>query len=270
MVTAIAEERSVDGNLLALEHVNVAVPDQELAVRFYVDGLGFVDDPRSSSGSTTVWLDLGFTQFYLPRGAAQVLRGHVGIVIPGRAALLERLRSVADDLSGTLFEFGEGDGFVDVTSPWGNWLRCFTPEAGRRAASGIAYVEFEVPPGAAPGIASFYAELLGAATEVETDDGATIARCMIGSAQEFIFREVDEALPTYDGHHVQIYLDDIDAPREALSAFDLVYDHNDSTQYRFKDIVDPKTKAVLFTIEHEIRSTEHPLYARLLEKQARS
>lgn len=268
MVTAVAEDRQVVGNLLALEHVNIAVPDQALAMRFYVDGLGFVDDPNSSSGTSTVWLDLGFTQFHLPRGDAQVVRGHVGIVIPDREALIERLHVVAADLADTRFSFGEGDGFVDVTSPWGNWLRCFSPEAASGVPSGIAYVEFEVPNGAAAGIASFYAELLGAVTEVANDDGATIARCGVGSAQELIFREVDEALPAYDGHHVQIYLEDIEGPRQALSEFGLVYEHNSTTQYRFKDLVDPTTSTVLFTVEHEIRSTAHPLFARLLEKRS--
>lgn len=268
MVTAVSEEEFVAGNMLALEHVNIAVPDQQLAMRFYVDGLGFTRDPVSRSGNSTVWLDLGFTQFHLPVGAAQVLRGHVGLVLPGRAELLARLHAVADDLDGTLYGFGEGEEFIDVTSPWGNWLRCFTPDAEVHAVSGIAYVEFEIPPGAAPGIARFYAEVLGATTEVADDDGATIARCLIGSAQEFIFRESDQPLPAYDGHHVQVYLADINAPCERLSAHDLVYDHNDQSQYRFRDIIDPASGEVLFTIEHEIRNTEHPLYARLIEKKA--
>ena len=33
------------GNLVALEHVNVTVPDQQGATRFYVVGLGLTHDP---------------------------------------------------------------------------------------------------------------------------------------------------------------------------------------------------------------------------------
>jgi hypothetical protein len=40
--------------------------------------------------------------------------------------------------------------------------------------------------------------------------------------------------------------------------------HSDRCQYRFEDIVDLDTGKVLFTIEHEVRSMTHPLYARPL------
>ena len=35
-------------------------------------------------------------------------------------------------------------------------------------------------------------------------------------------------------------------------------------QYRFYDIVDPKSGKKLFRLEHEIRSMTHPMYARPL------
>ncbi|MDE2228307.1 MAG: hypothetical protein KGL11_04615 [Alphaproteobacteria bacterium] len=53
-------------------------------------------------------------------------------------------------------------------------------------------------------------------------------------------------------------------PHRRLSEFDLITEESDQHQYRFKDIVDPQTGRVLFTIEHEVRSTRHPLYARPL------
>jgi len=37
-----------------------------------------------------------------------------------------------------------------------------------------------------------------------------------------------------------------------------------STSTVFKDIVDVDTKQVLFTLEHEVRSMQHPMYARPL------
>jgi hypothetical protein len=35
-------------------------------------------------------------------------------------------------------------------------------------------------------------------------------------------------------------------------------------EYRFKDVVDLDTREVLFTVEHEVRSQTHPMYARPL------
>jgi hypothetical protein len=44
----------------------------------------------------------------------------------------------------------------------------------------------------------------------------------------------------------------------------LVTEESNQYQYRFKDIVDPDGGKVLYTLEHEIRSVTHPLYARPL------
>ena len=41
-------------------------------------------------------------------------------------------------------------------------------------------------------------------------------------------------------------------------------EESDQYQYRFQDIVEPDSGKVLFTIEHEVRSMTHPLYARPL------
>ena len=83
------------GNSIHLEHVNVQVPDQRLATLFYVAGLGLTRDPYLMVSDTNMWINVGRSQFHLPRGEAQVLRGHTGLVISGREALLDRLASVA-------------------------------------------------------------------------------------------------------------------------------------------------------------------------------
>ena len=44
----------------------------------------------------------------------------------------------------------------------------------------------------------------------------------------------------------------------------MITEESDRCQYRFEDIVDLDSGKVLFTIEHEIRSMTHPLYARPL------
>ena len=146
------------GNAIHLEHVNVTVPDQRLATLFYVTGLGLTRDPYLMVSDTNMWVNVGKSQFHLPSGSAQVLRGHTGLVIAGRAALLERLASVAKKLEGTAFAFAEHNDHVEATCPWGNRVRCYEPDAERfgRITLGIPYVEFDVPVGTTPGICAFY------------------------------------------------------------------------------------------------------------------
>ena len=116
------------GNLIALEHVNVTVPDQRLATLFYVVGMGFTRDPYLSVGDENMWINLGHQQFHLPTRGPQVLRGHVGIVVPDLGALVTRLNGVRDKLAGTRFGYAEGEGSLTVSCPWGNELRCYAPQ----------------------------------------------------------------------------------------------------------------------------------------------
>ena len=63
------------GNIVALEHVNVAVPDQQLATLFYVTGLGLTRDPYLMTGTKNMWVNVGRSQFHLPGGKPQVVEG---------------------------------------------------------------------------------------------------------------------------------------------------------------------------------------------------
>src|ERR1700741_3555392 len=139
------------GNSIHLEHVNVQVPDQRLATLFYVTGLGLTRDPYLMVSDTHMWVNVGRSQFHLPTGAAKVLRGHTGLVIAGRQALLDRLASVAGKLAGTAFSFREHADHVEAKCPWGNRVRCYEPDSTRfgRIRLGIPYVEFDVPVGTA-------------------------------------------------------------------------------------------------------------------------
>src|SRR6202008_2852748 len=121
------------------------------------------------------------SQFHLPSGPAQVLRGHTALVIPGRKALLERLASVATKLEGTAFSFREHNDYVEATCPWGNRVRVYEPDAERfgRIALGIPYVEFDVPVGTAKAIAAFYPAMFGTPAQVQNGDG-TVARTLMG------------------------------------------------------------------------------------------
>jgi len=259
-------DRTVEdlGNVLGLEHVNVRVPDQHLATLFYVVGLGLTRDPYLMTGVTNMWINVGRSQFHLPTGEPQVVRGHTGLVIPDRASLLARLESVREPLKATKFAFRAADGCVEATCPWGNRIRIFEPgpRFGRRMQLGMPYVEFEVPRDTADGIVRFYKEIVATPAAVIEDAGSRCARVAIGPDQYLVFREGDVQHPSFDGHHIAIYISDFSGPYKKLLAKGLVSREDDQHQYRFEDIVDPQSGKLLFKIEHEVRSLHHPLYAR--------
>src|SRR5215471_10890647 len=178
------------GNSVHLEHVNVRIPDQRLATLFYVAGLGLTRDPYLMVSDNNMWVNVGRSQFHLPTGKAQVLRGKTGIVIEGREALLKRLATVKPKLADTKFEYVETKDYVQATCPWGNTIRLHEPDAKRfgRIALGIPYVEFDVPVGAAKGIAHFYREMIDVPTTVVNGDGTT-AKVTVGKNQHLLFRE---------------------------------------------------------------------------------
>ena len=158
------------------------------------------------------------------------------------------------------------DLYVETPCPWGNQYRIYEPDEARFGVMslGMPYVEFTVPVGTADGIARFYRDVIKCISHVESDTQGPLARVKVGQNQDLIFRETDRPLPEYDGHHLQIYLNDFGGPHAWLNERGLVFEESDQWQYRFKDIVDPDTGKHLFTIEHEIRSMTHPLYARPL------
>ena len=251
------------GNSIHLEHVNVQVPDQRLATLFYVAGLGLTRDPYLMVSDTNMWINVGRSQFHLPTGPAQVLRGHTAIVMPGRKALLDRLAAVAGKLAGTAFAYRAHNDHVEATCPWGNRIRCHEPDAARfgRVALGIPHVEFEVPPGTTKGICAFYSQIMAIPAELTNGDG-TVARVKVGKHQHLQFRETSAPLADYDGHHVQIYITDFSGPYRKLAERGLVSQEDNQYQYRFRDIVDPADGRHLFTVEHEVRSATHPMFMR--------
>jgi len=252
------------GNSVHLEHVNVNIPSQHHAALFYVAGLGLTRDPYLMVSDDNMWVNVGRSQFHLPTGKATVLRGHTGLVISGRQALLARLAAVRGKLDGTKFVFSEHNDYVEATCPWGNRVRVHEPDTARfgRIMLGIPYVEFGVPPGSAKAIVKFYREMIGVPAEV-VEDGS-VARVLVGNGQHLIFRETDQPLPEFEDHHVQIYVTDFFGPYQRLRARNLVSCEHNKYQYRFRDIIDLDTGRHLFKIEHEVRSVKHPNYLRPL------
>ena len=254
------------GNIVKLEHVNVRIPDQRLSTLFYVAGLGFTRDPFIMVSTNNMWINMGTSQFHLPTGGPDVLRGVAGVVVPDRRALLQRLARVKGELDGTKFSYAERNDFVEATCPWGNRFRVHEPDETRfgQIVLGLPYVAFDVPHGSAPGIARFYREIMGSHASVEENGEGREARVLVGPKQHLIFRETDKPLPPYDQHHIQIYIADFAGPYKKLGALGLLSVDTLEHEYRFTDIIDLDTKKPLFTVEHEVRSMRHPLYGRPL------
>ena len=106
------------GNLIALDHLNLTVPDQQLATLFYVEGLGFTRDPYMTVGLNNMWINAGEQQFHLPtRETPQILRGRIGLVVPDIHELITRLIGIKPQLHTSEFEFTLHDTCLLYTSP---------------------------------------------------------------------------------------------------------------------------------------------------------
>ena len=254
------------GNIVNLGHVNVCIDDQHMATHYYVTGLGFTRDPFLNTGARNMWINVGVSQFHLPMGAPEVLRGVIGLVAPDREALLERLTHVRKALAGTKFEFRENNDCVETVCPWGNRIHMHTPDQERfgRIQLGIPYVRFDVRPGTAARIARFYREIIRAPADVIKNGAGPEARVQVGEKQYLYFRETDAPERPYDRHHVQIYIADFSGPHRRLIELGLVTEESDDYQYRFNDVIDLDSREVLFTVEHETRSKTNPMYGRPL------
>lgn len=255
------------GNIVEFGHVNISVPDQQLAIVFYIMGLGLTRDPYLRVGVDNAWINVGSNQFHLPVRGIQVLRGKVGLVMPDLDALVLRLARVEPALTGTQFRFKRTDDGVDVTCPWGNRIHVHAPNTARFGSLtlGMPYVEIDAALGTAAGIGRFYREMLAAAqVEVGQDGQGAFARVPLGLHESLVFRETARTLAAYDGHHIQITVADFSGVHRRLLERGLVTEESDASQYRFQDIVDLDSGKVLATLEHEVRSMRHPLYGRQL------
>jgi catechol-2,3-dioxygenase len=254
------------GNIVGIGHVNVCISDQHLATHYYVTGLGYTRDPFLNTGAGNMWINVGMSQFHLPMGPPDNLRGVIGLVVPDRGQLLERLTRVRKALEGTKFDFRESNDGVETTCPWGNRIDVHTPDQSRfgRVVLGMPYIRFDVRPGTADGIARFYREVIGAPAEATANGHGREARVTVGEKQYFYFRETDRPEKPYDRHHVQIYIADFSGPYRRLLDLGLITMESNEYEYRFKDVIDLDTREVLFTVEHETRSQTNPMYGRPL------
>ena len=221
------------GNIVHLEHFNCLIDDQRLATLFYVVGLGGTRDPYIFMGLENMWVNFGRTQVHLPsRGPApkpEVLRGTAGFVVPDLEALKNNLEFAGREMKRivpektTRFAWQDKGDTVEATCPWGNRIRCHAPSpAYPRTELGLVYVDFDVPPGTAEGIARFYTQVIKAPAKVVDESAGRAARVLVGQGQHLVFRETDKPIPDYDGHHLQIYITDFSGPHRWLMAKGLI------------------------------------------------
>ena len=259
------------GNIVLLEHWNVVINDQRLATLFYIVGLGGTRDPFLFPGMENMWVNFGRTQVHMPsRGEnpkPERVRGTMGYVVPDLEALKKRLEYAGSEMKRVApekpnqFSWREKDGAVEATCPWGNRVRCHasSPEFGNTEL-GLVYVDFDVPPGSAEGIALFYNDVMKAPARAER--GRAIVS--IGRHQRLYFTETRAPIPEYDNHHIQVYIADFSSPYRWLRERDLISMETDEAEWRFQWIVDPRDGRKLFQIEHEVRSMKHRLFGRPL------
>ena len=254
------------GNIVNLGHVNVCIDDQHLATHYYVTGLGLTRDPFLNTGAGNMWINVGMSQFHLPMGKPDVLRGVIGLVISDRAALLKRLARVSNALKDTKFAFRESNDGVETVCPWGNRIHVHEPDQKRfgRIMLGMPYIRFDVRPGTTDRIARFYRDVMHAPSEVGKNGAGPEARVQVGEKQYFYFRETDAPEASYDRHHAQIYIADFSGPHQRLEQLGLITDETNEYEYRFKNVIDLDSREVLFTVEHETRSQTNPMYGRPL------
>src|SRR5436309_15567635 len=88
------------GNIIALEHVNVKIPDQIIATSFYVTALGPTRDPYLMTGTENMRINAGQQQFHTPTGKPEVRRGGVGCVVPDLEGLTLRVTRAREQLAG--------------------------------------------------------------------------------------------------------------------------------------------------------------------------
>ena len=258
------------GNIVELAHVNIWVKEPHLGHLFYVCGLGLTRDPFGVTGISSMWVNVGRSQFHLPWGEAPRMQATTALVVPDLEVLRRNLTAVQKLLAGTRFGFETAGDRVDVTCPWGNRFRCYAPDVERFGVMqvGIPYVEFYAKPDSLARIVRFYQEVVDTQAGLAEDETGPYAWVQAGPEQRIVYRETGSYEREFWGHHIQITLADFSGPYAKLKKLGLITEETNQHQYRFEDVVDVDTGEVLFTTQHETRSMRHPHFARHLINRA--
>lgn len=228
------------GDVVHLEHVNLEVPDLDLARVFYAEGLGLTADPDTlgwqRGGPFVTWYNLGRQQLHICKGAApQNTRGTIVLRLPSLARAAERLAALRPVLQDTAFSFSvqqqqqepgqerQGDAApaasrgdsITAADPWGQLFLLVESAPGFPFPAGIVELRLPCFPGTAHFIARFYSEQLGARV-VEcsgSGGGGESSRVLVGPGTCLRFEEdasLGELTPQgveelWTGWHVAFY-----------------------------------------------------------------
>jgi hypothetical protein len=247
------------GNIVALEHVNVRIPDQRIATLFYIAGLGFTRDPYMMIDDSNMWVNMGQEQFHMPTGDPDVLRGHCGLVVPDLDSLVHRLLAVKPKLEGTGLP---ARWKTNVAPP----RRGATPSALRPAPAvqehlaGHGLRGIHRPARNGRRHRPLLPEIMGAPACVTAEPEGKAAHVRVGGRQELIFRETTSPSGLRRPPHRRLRHRLLRAHKK-LKSGPPQRESND-VQYRFEVIIDPDSGEQIFEIEHEVRSFTHPMYLR--------
>ncbi|KIZ03954.1 hypothetical protein MNEG_4002 [Monoraphidium neglectum] len=298
-----AAARALDvGNVIALEHINIEVPDLEAARLFYSEGLGFTIDPDTTGaersgarGLGVVWYNLNRQQLHICRGPEPQrlpAGGAIGLVVHSVERVAAQLE-VVQSLLGEVTVAHLGPGVLEVRDPWGSAY--IVREAGDATpaalqAGGISEVLLPCHLGAAVAIGRFYERVLGA----RVDYSAGQASVVVGAGSALVFKEdgslgqrSDQAVAAlHTGWHAAIYVADFSgvfSRVEALGLIDNNHPYRDkcysiedalrNKQFRFKDVLalreggsddELAKEGLAYVLNHEVRSMHHPRFVRPL------
>ncbi|KAI3428537.1 hypothetical protein D9Q98_007360 [Chlorella vulgaris] len=279
------------GDVVHLEHVNLEVPDLDLARVFYGEGLGLTPDPDSlgwqRGGPFVTWYNVGRQQFHICKGPTQTTGGIITLKLPSVARVADQLKRLEPVLQGTAFTFsplqpasggaGGNGSSLAVTCPWGQRFMLVDAASGFTWAAGIVQLQLPCFKGTAHSIARFYSETLGAGVaECGSSGGGDAARVVLGPGTSLCFEE-DAALgelkteavdKLWSGWHVAFYISRFSSSFSKVSQLginQLDHPYRDKSpglaealanrQFRFKDVVRldsfGKRGATLFKLGHE-------------------
>ena len=214
---------------LLFEHINLNVPDVELARAFYVRGLGGQENPVGTN-ARQLHINMGSSQLHLPFRASIANNEPVEVaqVWPGEVMLwtneaLEAVRArLADVCPSAAPHFrGTDNGELCCICPWGNRFVLQRAPTGYSVAGehaggsaglvAMPLVTMPIPTGRAEAIARFYSLILGCSARL-VGNGC----CEVGfnGQQTLRFEEIEDAPPVdaYDHNeaaasHICIYLE---------------------------------------------------------------
>lgn len=185
--------------MLLLEHLNLNVPSRDLAIAFYVDGLGGKLNPKGTN-DRQVHVNVGLSQFHLPI-LIDPFKTKTRVEIPqvwsGTLTLTtsEPIRAVRERLLDhpqlrkkiVVSELGcDGDSFA-VSGPWGNRFQLKEANPGDRSAvlemgehaggtgtlTSMPQLVHPVAVGRLSAVAAFYSDVLGCDVVLQRDGNGT-------------------------------------------------------------------------------------------------